>query len=887
VIGANTSSLPEVIGLQDALFDPLDVDSICTKILEALTDDAFRNRLREHGGQQAKRFRWDDTAKRAWVAWQGLTIEDLKIPAIATSPTSQLIEALVPFLPSTDDQALVEASYCIAQNCSSGTERQLLVDVSELCQRDSATGVQRVVRSYLFHLLNNPPMGFRVLPVYATQTEGYRYATAFAARLLNQLVPEKIDHAICWQRGDLFFGLDMQHHVQLAQAEFYAQIRQDGVVVKFLVYDLLPIQLAQHFSDGQAKQLHEQWLKMIALQDQAICISKATADAYESWLAKHEIVVNKSFSTNWVHMGADLEGSKPSTGLPVDATEILLILRSSPTFLVVSTLEPRKAQLQILDAVEELWAQGRDINLVFVGQQGWKTDSFVGRLANHSENGKRLFWLKGISDEYLDLVYKSSTCLVAASINEGFGLPLIEAAKHGVPIIARDTPVFREVAGLSAHYFSGDNGNQLAKALAEWLELYRFGAAPSSKGIKWSTWQQATESIKSILIERKYPRRQLLVDISELVQRDAKTGIQRVVRNILREWIENPPAGLWMLPVYAEMNGSYNYARKFVANFSGLPSSELIDEPVDYAPGDVFFALDFQPQVQTTQAEFYQRLRQQGVIVKFMVYDLLCIKMPEYFSSGADRGFLDWLKVVGDSDGAVCISTSVADEMAIWLKQTHQARKRRYFEITVNFLGADINDSNSTLAPSDSENVQLNKIKETNAFLMVGTLEPRKGHTQVLDAFERLWNTNADVSLVIVGKRGWMIDKLIARLDSHREFNNRLFWLEGISDSHLEQVYATSTCLIAASFGEGFGLPLIEAAQHKLPIVARDIPVFREVAGEHAYYFNSYQPDELAQAIESWFALYKTDQHPKSDNMPWVTWKESAQQLGGVILHQK
>ena len=62
-----------------------------------------------------------------------------------------------------------------------------------------------------------------------------------------------------------------------------------------------------------------------------------------------------------------------------------------------------------------------------------------------------------------------------------------------------------------------------------------------------------------------------------------------------------------------------------------------------------------------------------------------------------------------------------------------------------------------------------------------------------------------------------------------QEIGNRLFWLEGISDEYLEKIYDAATCLIAASEGEGFGLPLIKVAQHKLPIIARDIPVFREV----------------------------------------------------------
>jgi glycosyltransferase involved in cell wall biosynthesis len=84
---------------------------------------------------------------------------------------------------------------------------------------------------------------------------------------------------------------------------------------------------------------------------------------------------------------------------------------------------------------------------------------------------------------------------------------------------------------------------------------------------------------------------------------------------------------------------------------------------------------------------------------------------------------------------------------------------------------------------------------------------------------------------------------------------------------------------LASSFGEGFGLPLIEAAQKKIPILARDIPVFREVAGEHAAYFSAETPNELAIAIKSWLADYQKNKHPKSCGMNYLTWKESAAML--------
>jgi glycosyltransferase involved in cell wall biosynthesis len=88
---------------------------------------------------------------------------------------------------------------------------------------------------------------------------------------------------------------------------------------------------------------------------------------------------------------------------------------------------------------------------------------------------------------------------------------------------------------------------------------------------------------------------------------------------------------------------------------------------------------------------------------------------------------------------------------------------------------------------------------------------------------------------------------------------------------------------IAASFGEGFGLPLIEAARHKLPILAREIPVFREVASNHASYFKGTEPEALASSIRNWLALYAQDAHPKSDHIRWCTWAENAEQLRGIL----
>lgn len=879
VIGANSSSLPEVIGLEDALFDPFDVAAITEKIQRALVDKPFLAKLHEHGHEQTKKFSWDLTACRAISEWESLSTSPIfNCYESSGRYEKPLFQELAALAVSANESELLDLSSCLAKNQQTGIERQLFIDISELCQHDAATGVQRVVRSYLKWLLESPPSGFRVEPVFASREHGYRYARCFTGSFLGHSEINLQDEPILWQRGDIFFGLDMQHHIQLAHADFYQRLKHDGVTVKFLVYDLLPIQLDNCFTDSGFKNLHAQWLSMIAASDGAICISRATAMAYEGWIESANVYKSPNFRAIPVHIGADIEGSKPSTGMPSNASKVLESLCQRPTFLCVSTIEPRKGQQQILEAVELLWREDKDVNLVFVGQRGWGVKELSERLIQHREMGGRLFWLQGISDEYLERVYSQSSCLVAASINEGFGLSLIEAAKYGIPIIARDIEVFREVAGDHAFYFHGGSAHELADGLKTWLRLHKSGNHPLSKAMPWLTWQQSAEKLKLALTLDNYPRRQLLVDISELVKHDARSGIQRVVRSILKHWLETPPDGYRVEPIYAANHHGYRYARNFTLQFLGCPADELHDEPIEYATGDLFVGLDLQPQVQVAQRSFYQELRRAGVKVVFTVYDLLCMHMPQFFVPGAKEDFERWLDVVAENDGAICISKAVSDELVDWVAKRSLSRLRP-FKIDWFHLGADVNSSMPTNGlPENATNV-LSQLQARESFLMVGTVEPRKGHIQVLDTFDLLWSEGEQLNLVIVGKQGWMVETLVRRFRSHPELNNRFFWLDGISDEYLEKVYAASNCLIAASYGEGFGLPLIEAAQHKLPIIARDIPVFREVAGSHAFYFDVQEAKELASVIQQWLLLYRQDKHPVSESLPWNSWKESARQL--------
>jgi glycosyltransferase involved in cell wall biosynthesis len=123
---------------------------------------------------------------------------------------------------------------------------------------------------------------------------------------------------------------------------------------------------------------------------------------------------------------------------------------------------------------------------------------------SHHEFGKRLFWFDNADDGTLEGLYRSASILLAASDGEGFGLPLIEAASHGLPIIARDLRVFREVAGDHAFYFAGRDAPALAAAISDWLDLYRQGKHPSSVGIRWLTWDESAGQLKHVLFENQW-----------------------------------------------------------------------------------------------------------------------------------------------------------------------------------------------------------------------------------------------------------------------------------------------------------------------------------------------------------------------------------------------
>lgn len=509
VIGANTTSIPEVIGIPRALFDPYSPRAIADKIEEVFNDPTFLAELKANAPVQAAKFSWDESAKRALRAIESMVHSDKSSRRGGGKEDAQnnLLDQIVPILAASKEINLFSLAQVMARNVRN-VRPQLLVDVSELVRRDSRSGIQRVVRSILQEWLSSPPEQFDLRLVYGDHLRlGYRYANRFIQNFLNQgsnseiLVPEDNDLFIDFNAGDIFVGLDMQHEVQIFQGPFYQHMRAHGVDVRFVVYDLLPLTMPQYFPPA-ASANHALWITEAAKSDGVVCISQAVANDFNDWIARqHPLDAQVRPAIQWFHLGADIESSLPTAGLPANADIVLEQLRGAPSFLMVGTLEPRKGHDQVLQAFCLLWEQGLSCNLVLVGRGGWGVDHLPKKIRSYPEYGRALLWLDSASDEYLEKVYAASTCLVAASYGEGFGLPLIEAAQHKLPIIARDIPVFREVAGEHAYYFNAAQPDELARVLRDWLALYRAEKHPRSDAMPWLTWQQSATQLAEILLK--------------------------------------------------------------------------------------------------------------------------------------------------------------------------------------------------------------------------------------------------------------------------------------------------------------------------------------------------------------------------------------------------
>lgn len=132
-----------------------------------------------------------------------------------------------------------------------------------------------------------------------------------------------------------------------------------------------------------------------------------------------------------------------------------------------------------------------------------------------------------------------------------------------------------------------------------------------------------------------------------------------------------------------------------------------------------------------------------------------------------------------------------------------------------------------------------NELEEKPFFIIIGTIEPRKNHSLLLNIWRELAVKGGFVpKLVIVGKRGWKNEQAVGLLERCPEIQPYVLEISGLSNAGLIELIYNARALLMPSFAEGYGLPIIEALTLNTPVLASDIPIFREVSQGKAIFVN-------------------------------------------------
>ncbi len=903
VLGSNATSIPEVIGNREALFDPTSSVSLKNKIQQALTDEDFRQDLIRKGTEQSRKFSWKTSAQRALEAIEAAarndkrTLHHIDVPRYQ-KPTLAYLSPLPP-----ERSGIADYSAELLPELARHYDITLVTDVNKLTNESlersfkkasvaefSSRGgrFDRVLyhfgnsefHNHMFGLLRTYPGTVVLHDFFLGDLLQFTEDTTPKSTIFRQAVYESHGYSglMKWKaHGSAETAMQYpcslpifrQAHGVIVHSEYSMRLAQEYYGIRGLPY----IIRIPHLRRLPAKTDRAAARRKLSMADDVFLVCcfgflgpiKLNDRLLESW--KSSGLAHRP-QCRLVFVGGDtggdyerkLRGMIRSARLDdqveitgyADPTTYRCYLDAADAAVQLRGMTRGETSGTVLDCMS------RGIPVIVNGQ---------GSLAELPEDAVLTLPAEPKVEE---LAAALERVLTDPSLRAAIGEAAIRYVKSNL-----DPAIIAMQYTEAIELFAATHPLSVQKRVISVIAS-SFGPRPPSQAVLASIAQSIAEDTPT-----PGPRR-LLVDVSTLATIDARTGIQRVTRNILRKLCDALPQGYRLEPV-RRSQGIYRYARSFAAAFFGTGGFGLKDDPVDVQAGDIFLGLDLDASADDRSRAWLRHHRQRGMNVSFVVYDILPVARPEFFDSHLANPFRVWLQSIAClADNVVCISQSTAQALLQWLQKTQPPRQT---DLPIGYfhLGSDLESDATSAELTPQDDRFLKAFQRDNLLLAVGTVEPRKGYKDVLKAFDTLLQQGFDLSLLIIGKEGWD-SETASRLKCHPELNKRLFWRRDASDEMLSAAYQRATALIAASEDEGFGLPIIEAAQHGLPIIARDIPVFREVAGDNAFYFSGLDGDSLANAIKDWLQLYRRGQHPRSELINRLTWKQSAEQLKKVIF---
>jgi glycosyltransferase involved in cell wall biosynthesis len=221
-----------------------------------------------------------------------------------------------------------------------------------------------------------------------------------------------------------------------------------------------------------------------------------------------------------------------------------------------------------------------------------------------------------------------------------------------------------------------------------------------------------------------------------------------------------------------------------------------------------------------------------GILVVTFIHDIFPITNPDWFPVNTLNRFRESLDIVLSVSKKVIVGSNFIKTELV--NYGIPANTIQVIKLAGNSLGSHRERSLGSENRSDEL-----------IGIIIGTVEPRKGYDLLC---EFLSNTSLNVHIHVVGKVGWKSHRTIRKIRKLQKLG-RLTWHENLSDEMLTQLLNKVSFGLSMSESEGFGLPVVELLTTGIPVVARDIPIFREIVSEGIFYFDPRSVDDWERSI--------------------------------------